>query len=442
MAQTPAQDTALSPPANPAEPTPQQRRAMHTIIATQCFGQPAELTLTNGIILLYLTALGVSSERTVLYLSLPMLVESLVRIPGAYAADRVGLKRVAFPGHVLSAIAFTTMIVAGAFYGMPAEALVVLGIVGYGAGHGVSQTSWFALLHPIIPDHLRGRFFGRLRMSWQMVSIVFVGGCALLLPKEAPVSAYQWVIGLTTLGLAARCYLYMQIPELDRRVVVGQSIIGVMKSTLRVSGYMPFCSYVFLLSLCTAAIPIMFGLVEKKVLGFGDDQVVWLGGATMIGAAIGFWIGGKAVDRFGTKPIFMVAHFGFGAVMLLFLARASLGLPVFAVLVGSHLLLGIVSSASSIAVTTELLALVPPQNKSMTTTVCQVLLRGGGALSGILAAWVLETGLLADSWTLWGDTLSRYDSILLCWAILILLLVVTLGLVPSVISKSQWLPRA
>jgi len=68
-------------------------------------------------------------------------------------------------------------------------------------------------------------------------------------------------------------------------------------------------------------------------------------------------------------------------------------------------------------------------------------MKGGIGLSGLLSAWALSLGVLSDSWTLWGQALSSYDAILLGYGGMVVLLVVTLGLVPSVLSKSEWMPQ-
>ncbi len=106
-----------------------------------------------------------------------------------------------------------------------------------------------------------------------------------------------------------------------------------------------------------------------------------------------------------------------------------------------NLAYGVVSASSSIAISTEMLALIPPKNKSLTTSIFMVMWRAGGALSGAITAWVLSVGVLNESWTLWGQTLTRCDTILLAFAVMIFILIITLGLVPSVLRKAEWIPR-
>ena len=61
---------------------------------------------------------------------------------------------------------------------------------------------------------------------------------------------------------------------------------------------------------------------------------------------------------------------------------------------------------------------------------------------GLISAAILKTGVLRESWTLLEKEMSQYDAILLAYAAMIVLMVVTLGLVPSVLRKAEWVPQA
>jgi MFS family permease len=64
----------------------------------------------------------------------------------------------------------------------------------------------------------------------------------------------------------------------------------------------------------------------------------------------------------------------------------------------------------------------------------------GAALSGMLAGWVLDSGMLSANWRLYGQELTAYDSLLIGFAMLVLLFIVVLGLVPSVMNKHRFMP--
>jgi MFS family permease len=427
--------------ANPATPA-LQRRSMRLAIIAQCFGCLGMLAFSNNLVLLYLAAQHLPRERIVFYLALPMVSDTFFRIPAAYLSDRFGKKLFGVVGLTMTVLGFVAIIASGWFGAPWAETLIVAGILVTCGGNAVFGSSWFALLSPIVPESTRGRFFGRLRFSWQTVGIGFATLCAFALGHQSPLGAYQALLAVAAFGLFMRIIFYMRLPELESAEPSETRLRKALGQTIGAKGYMSFCSYVFLLSLFTVSCPTLFGLIEKQVVLLGDAQVAWMGNLMMMGAVAGFVAGGKAVDRLGTRPVFLVCHFGYGAVLLLFLLRGLAPVSPIQAVSALRFLFGFVAAASSIAISTELLALIPPQNKSLSTSVCMTLSRAGGALSGLLSAWVLKLGLLQESWTFWGLNLSSYDSLLLACGAMVLILTVTLGLVPSVIARHEWVPES
>ncbi len=290
-------DTAFA-----ASGTPQQQRAMRCAIIAQCFGVLGLLAFQSNLLLVYFASLGVSSSRVLTYLSLPVLIVALLRVPLSLLADRIGKKRLGTPGLALTAIGFAMLAASGGMSEVALQWVMLSGIAVFSIGTAMMEAGWFALLSPIVPEQVRGRFFGRLRMSWQLVGVIFFGGCALFLAREPSRGMYQAVLGLIAASLAVRVIIYMRLPELEKPAPQAGGVRAAMATALSATGYVSFCAYVFLLSLCTLAYPMLFGLIEKKVLNLGDNVVVWLGTVTAVGAIIGFFLGGKAVDRFSTRP--------------------------------------------------------------------------------------------------------------------------------------------
>lgn len=428
--------------ADPTEqPTPVQRAGMRNAIVQAAASSPAYLAFTNGLILLYLSAQGVSSERIVLYLAVPLIASGLGMLPAAYFADRIGRRRVGIVGICMELAGFSLITASASMPPHLIEAVTAAGIALHSAGGALYVACWFALLSPIVPEGMRGRFFGKLRYIWQVFCIFFTAACALNLSAESPLYVFQIVNAIITALLLVRIWFYIRIPDLETSRPA-QGFFGSMSLIVREPGFMSFCAYVFLLMLFTTACPTLFGLIEKRVLGWGDSKILWMGNLYMVGAVVGFVFGGRMVDRWTTKPVFMLCHFGYGVLMLLFLARSVA--PEFIVwVVGTiHLLFGVVWAASSIAISTEMLALVPADSKALSTSFCMTLHRGGGALSGAVTAAALKLGMLNESWQFMGQTLTRYDTILVAFGVMVILLVVTLGLVPSVLRKAEWVSRA
>ena len=165
-----------------------------------------------------------------------------------------------------------------------------------------------------------------------------------------------------------------------------------------------------------------------------------MGHLIMVGSLLGFAAGGKATDRWGTKPVFLICHFGYAVALSLLLTRVWLPVPVLYLAAAANLLYGVFWAGSLIAITTELLALVPRENQAVGTSLALVLFHLGGAAAGMLGSVALSLGLFAPQWEVAGTRLGPYDTLLLLWAVMVVLLVVTLGLVPSVLRKAEWMP--
>jgi hypothetical protein len=304
--------------------------------------------------------------------------------------------------------------------------------------------NWFALLHPIIPEKIRGRFFGRLRLTWQTIGVVLTLFFVYILEQFPSLGMYQSILATISIFMAVRIIFYQQIPELEKPVPAKESFLKTLMNVITIPDYISFCSYCFLLTFFTAACPQIFNLIEKDVLGFSKTEIVFIGNFLIIGALIGFVLGGRMVDKFGTKYVFMFCHFGFGAIIILFLLRDLFPGEVIVFLGILTLLFGLVQAASGIAMTSETLVLIPQENKSLVTGLWFTLYSAGAGLSGILSSKALELNLINPEWSMLGLQMSSYDGLLLMFGTMVLLMTVTLGLIPSVIKKAPaaWIPQS
>ncbi len=417
------------------------KKALRTIIFTQCLGITSMILLSNGFMLAYLARLGIPGYRILFLLSLSPLIGMLLILPMAYIADRHGKKKIGAIGLIISIIGYLMLPLAGFSSSAPGK-WIGLGLLIYAMGITINSSSWFALLSPIIPEEIRGRFFGKLRMTFRTVGLLFSLGIICLLRLYPDLLLFQLILFIATLLLAARFFFYIQIPELEPDPSPNVTLMEALRTVLRIPHYPPFCSYLFLLSLCVGATPWLFGLLQKEVLGFSDSQLVLMGNLLGAGAIFGFYIGGKMVDSFSTKPVFLTGHLSFAGVLFLLVLRDFIPLPSIYTVGLLSFLFGTVQGAHGIAASSEMLALIPKENKSLSTGLSIALISAGIAFSGLLSGQILKLNLLRTEWLLLRRTLSAYDTLLLGSGVMIVLLSVTLSLVPSVLGiRSQWAPQ-
>ena len=419
-----------------------KKKVMRTIILMQCAGVPALSFFTNGFMLTYFSILGFTSATTLFLLTLQNLIYLPILLPAAIMSDRFGKKNIGKTGLISTVIGYLLLTIAGSMPAIAIKHTITAGIIFFGLGIATFTSSWFALLSPIIPENIRGRFFSKLRISWQSVCIFITLTMSILIKKYSSVIMFQAFLILATALLIIRVILYLKIPEIDQLKTEPKSTLQSLRKVISTPNFMPFCAYVFLISLCTGASPWIFSLLEKDILLFDNDQIILMGTLLLIGAVAGFFIGGKMVDRVGARYVFLACHLSFGITLCVFPMREWLPFSLITTMAVGTILFGLIQGASSIAITSELLGLIPKENKSLFTTFAIMLQTGGLAASGLVISKILDLNILSNSWQLLGQTMSEYDAILLGCSLAITLLTVTLGLVPSIIGNARWIPLA
>ncbi len=417
---------------------------MRIIALVVCAGIMPQLFFKNGFLLSYLLKLGFQSSDVLILLSVPSFIMFVLSVPFAFYADKYGKKRIGSIGMVLTCIGFLLITLAGSFNQSLAFLSIIIGIITFSVGFSGVLSGWFALLSPLVPESVRGSFFGNLRVTWQIFAI----GCSFILTfileKNASLSTYQLLLAFFTSLLIIQIFLYLKIPEIEKDTSKDKTIGNILSSIPQVPGYLPFCAYCFLLMLATGAWPVTLGLLEKNVLLFSDDTIVHMGTMLFVGSMFGFYIGGKMVDKVGTKMVFLVVHFSYFIFLFIIIFRTlvPVSLPTYFSFI--TFALGLIQAASSIALTSEMMALAPRENKSVIISICSSLQVGGAAISGIVSGKVIEYGILSKTWTFMNLKLSDYDTLVLLSAIMVFVFIVTLGLIPSVVKtkKVQWVPHS
>ena len=417
---------------------------MMTIVLSVCASIMPQLFFKNGFLLSYFLKMGLKSSDVLILLSLPSVILFFLSVPFAYYADRYGKKKIGISGIILTISGFSFIILAGFFDTQTSTKFIVCGIILFSIGVSALLSSWFALLSPLIPKTIRGSFFGAMRVSWQIFAI----GCSFILTfileRSTSLGTYQLILTFFTCLLILQIFLYSKVPEIEKSSFGKKSLPEIVASIPEVPGYMPFCAYCFLLMLATGAWPVTMGLLEKNVLHFSDDTIVHMGTMLFLGSMVGFYTGGKLVDKFGTKMVFLVVHFLYVLFLFLVILRGMIPIPLVAYFSFLTFGLGLIQASSSIAITSEMMALAPAKNKSVIISFCMSLQWGGAAISGVISGKLIAYDLLNKTWIFKGLTLSNYDTLILFNSVMVFVFIVTLGLIPSVVKtkKVQWVPHS
>ncbi len=223
----------------------------------------------------------------------------------------------------------------------------------------LSNTAWFPLIQDIVPARLTGRYFARLRTSWQASSLVVVLAVAWLLSSDSGWWGFELIFVAAFVLLAGRLLMVTLIKEkphasLDIRQTTITARIREVFSHRQLRLFMIYiCCYTFL---ALALEP--FKIKMLKELGYGSGLV--LAGTSMVGVgaiiSLRFW--GKLADGFGNRAIFSISHIGMIATTVLWIVVGR-GFFSGVMLFVLYLSYGIFHSANGIAQTRYLLHAVP-----------------------------------------------------------------------------------
>ncbi len=229
----------------------------------------------------------------------------------------------------------------------------------------VGSTGWFPLLQDIVPRRYTGRFFARLRTSWQTASLICLIAAALILGSRPGWGRFEILFVLALFGQIATVlpvfYMVEKIPNPDHivRISIYERIVEFLgQKTLRI--------YMFYVVMYVFAATAMEPFKVKLLSDLGYSYGFILAGTAMVGVgaviSLRFW--GKMADKFGNRAIFSISHVG---MMLSTGAWILLGAPSTAGKILTMLLYlcwSIFNSGNTLAQTNFMLRIVPPSKQN------------------------------------------------------------------------------
>ncbi|MDD2707353.1 MAG: MFS transporter [Verrucomicrobiae bacterium] len=417
----------------------QEKRSQWHLIASACWGSlSGAMVHDSSIIILFATLLGAGEMISVCTTSLQDLSNCLLLMPLAYWVERVGKRRMIILSTWTGAV-LLSLTAAAPWFGSGAKIVLIGSLALYAISNCAYTASWFPLLDGIVHEDERGRFFGIMRFTWQVVAglFIFISGCWV--GKDAPIGALQIIIavaGLALLGRGWHVNCVCEIPvermlnfkEMVRDIVANRPLTG-------------FSIYLFFLYAAASATgPVLF-VFAKTQLALPDNLVVIMSACAMGGLIVGFLAGGFFVQRYGVKRVFFLAHLSFALINFLLLLVTSNSWVCVAFMIFLITAYGFAFACASIAVSSEMLGLAPANNKAMSIAFCLSLYCAGQGASRFLASLILGSGILSPTWGGMGLTLTKYHTLFLFFGSGVLTAAILLMLVPAFVKDVRRLPE-
>ena len=254
-----------------------------------------------------------------------------------------GKKRILVPFYLAASaviLLMTGLPVVANLWG-PMAAVMAAGTIltVHSALRALGQSGWFPIIDDNVPAESRGRFFGRLRTSWQLMLVACSWTVGAFLGHAPSLGRFQAILVVAAVASAVMALAITAIPEAPLAPRSGQTSFWRMLGVpFRDREFRNFLAFVTLYNVALAMPGPSAVRCLKGTLGAGDNMVVWLDTVASIGAAAALPLWGRFVDRFGGRPIFALLLPPLALINLLWLP-ASPALPHWPWLVGAYSLL-------------------------------------------------------------------------------------------------------
>ncbi len=263
----------------------------------------------------------------------------------------------------------------------------------------LGSTFWFPLLHDVVPEQRRGRFFGTLRACWSSSLFAATLTTGWWLGQEPETWRFQAVIFAGAGLILLRNVFVAKIPQathLDdqhddfgnwrrhiRRFLARPEVVG-------------FCLYMIGLGFCAGFLKQPLVLMMKQ-LGLATRDNVILFAFPILGMVLSLMVGGRLIDAIGTRRVYFMAHLALCAVSLAVVGVTLLPLETARwLLAGLLVLAGGVGAVIGLATTAQFFHFAPLQGRAFFLSVAQIMILMGPATSALLAGGISDA--LGPQW--------------------------------------------
>jgi len=293
----------------PGSPT---RRAIRLINIGQAAGAPLQFTLIEGgVLALLILALGGTKAQagmlfTVTFLAFP--VQALVAPIVAISP----LKRFVVGGMGVSCLVTLGLLASAAVersYGTQAAVWYVIGVYGLSRiAMNMGVAGWFPLLAEVVPDQIRGRFFGRMRMTWRLATTGALVASAFWLGDDPAVERFFPLIAAIVAVGMVRPILFTRLPTvMPAPDAARESILRHLRRPIGDAGFRRFMLFTMAVGAGTVAgfayaVPYL-----REDMRFPYDVTLFASLFVGIGSVVSLVYWGKLADRLGNRFTFLLS---------------------------------------------------------------------------------------------------------------------------------------
>jgi MFS family permease len=314
----PGSDRTPGQPPTPGRPL---RRSLNAAVAEGAFAEIFAACATGAVITGWALYLGASAAMIGLLGALPVGAQ-VASLPAAWFTGTRSRKGVALWAVGISRLTFLPLLALPTLDTDPATKLhLFLGIVAISTlASVIGNSAWVAWMGDLVPDRLRGRFFGRRTIFLNVAGTLTSLGAAILLDRLAPLgwtgAALSGLTGAACLAGVVSVVLMLRQHEPPVAAEPGMPAWQALGLALRDRRARPFLGYLLAWNAAVGISASFFAyhMLTNLQTGFLVVAAHGVGVAMVRIASARFW--GHAVDRIGAGPVVVFCSFGIAAVPL------------------------------------------------------------------------------------------------------------------------------
>jgi hypothetical protein len=175
----------------------------------------------------------------------------------------------------------------------------------------LGSTGWFPLLQDIVPRRYTGRFFARIRTSWQTANLVCLIAAAFILGSQPSWMRFEILFVLALLG---QIVMALPVTGMVEKPLIADSIptISIYERITEFLEQKTLRHYTFYIIAYMFAVSALEPFKIKLLTDFGYSYGFILAATAMVGVgaviSLRFW--GTLADKFGNRAIFGMSHVG------------------------------------------------------------------------------------------------------------------------------------
>ena len=415
----------------------QSHKSQKLAILSACFGSPSAIMIQDSaVIILFAGMLGAGSMLSMVTTALFGVMYCLFLIPSAYTAAKFGYKRQIIRATYLGAVS-VVLLALSPYLGSWAKYGMLSTLVFFGVMMTLYAAAWFPFLDEFLPQEERSNFFGMLRFSWQSCCTVFFFVCGLIMGKEPDLWVLQTIIIITAVALLGRAYFVgkIEVRETDRKPLNFRHGLEMVLANKPLVGFSVYLAFLYLAAQGT--VPLTY-IYLKNYLHTPDNVVVIISSLALGGTIIGFLCSGRMISKLGVKKMLLSIHMAFATINFLLFAFSGAGTLSLVIITLLLVFYGFFIAASSVAVSSEMMALATPNNKAVAMAFCASLYSAGLGGARILSSFIIGSGVLAPEWSIGSMKLTMFHTMYLGYGLAILFVCTLLVIVPAIFPKGEY----